>query len=126
MHSAESHARPHPRNLQDVVKRRSELLMIVELPKTPPPVVGEKGLPPILEAEVPLSLILANLAIDLSIGRFLLVRVFFNQGCSELRGDIWGRGQQALSSRLWKMLIPARYRSTVHHASVGGRISRAA
>ena len=59
--------------------------MVGELPQTPPPVVGETCLPPILEAEVPLSLILADLAVDLPIGRFLLVRVFLNQGRSKLR-----------------------------------------
>src|SRR5258706_3418579 len=63
--------------------------MVGELPQTPLPVVGKTSLPPILEAEVPLSLILADLAIDLSIGWFLLVRIFFNQGRPELRVRVW-------------------------------------
>jgi hypothetical protein len=52
--------------------------MVAELSKAPPPVVGETGLPPLLEADIALSLVLPDLAIDLAIGRFLLVRVFFN------------------------------------------------
>ena len=39
--------------------------MIIELPKSPPLVVGEESLPPILEAEITLALILADLTIDL-------------------------------------------------------------
>ena len=51
----------------------SELLVIVELPKAPPPLVGEESLPPTLEAEITLVLTLADLSIDFSMGRFLFV-----------------------------------------------------
>ena len=57
--------------------------MKVKLSKAPPPVFGETRLPPILEAEVALALILTDLAIYFPIGRFLLVRVLFHQDCSE-------------------------------------------
>lgn len=59
--------------------------MVAELSKTPPPVVGEKGLPPLLKADIALSLIVPDLAIYLTIGWFLLVRIFFKQSRSELR-----------------------------------------
>jgi len=39
----------------------------------------KRGLPSILEATVLLSVILADFAVDLSVGGFPLVRVFFNQ-----------------------------------------------
>jgi hypothetical protein len=58
--------------------------MVAELSKAPPPVVGEKSLPPLLKADIALSLILSDLAIYLAVRRFLLVRIFFNQGRSEL------------------------------------------
>jgi hypothetical protein len=58
--------------------------MVAELSKSPPPAVVATSLPPLLEAEIALSLILPDLAIYLAIGRFLLVRTFFNQGRSEL------------------------------------------
>jgi hypothetical protein len=41
-------------------------------------VVREASLPPLLEADIALSLILPDLTIDLAIGRFLLVRIFIN------------------------------------------------
>lgn len=66
--------------------------MVEELSNALPPMVGETGLLPLLEVDIALSLILPDFAIDLSIGRFLLVRVFFNQCRSELRVGIWGRG----------------------------------
>jgi hypothetical protein len=66
--------------------------MVAELSKAPSPVVGETSLPPPLEADIALSLILPDLAIDFSIGWFLLVRIFFNEGRSKLRVSIWGRG----------------------------------
>jgi hypothetical protein len=59
--------------------------MVVELSKTPPTVVGKTSLPPILEAEIAVLLILTDFAIDLSIGRLILIRIFFNQGRPELR-----------------------------------------
>jgi hypothetical protein len=52
--------------------------MVAELSKAPPPVVGETSLPPLLEADIALSLILPDLAIDLAIGWFLLARIFLN------------------------------------------------
>jgi hypothetical protein len=47
--------------------------MIVELLKCPPLMVGEESLPSILKAKITLALILADLTIDFSIARFLLV-----------------------------------------------------
>jgi hypothetical protein len=52
--------------------------MVTELSKAPPPVVGEASLPPLLEADIALSLILPDLAVNLAIGRFLFVRIFLN------------------------------------------------
>lgn len=52
--------------------------MVAELSKALPPMVGEVSLLPPLGADIALPLILPDLAIDLAIGRFLLVRVFFN------------------------------------------------
>jgi hypothetical protein len=62
--------------------------MVAELSKAPPPVVGETGFPPLLKADIALSLILPDLAIDFSIGWFLLVLIFFNKGRSELRVSV--------------------------------------
>jgi hypothetical protein len=46
--------------------------MVDELLKIPLPMVGKLSLPPILQAEVPLSLILTDFVVDFSIGQFLL------------------------------------------------------
>jgi len=58
--------------------------MVIELPKTPPPMIGKTSLPPIFKAEVTLSLIMTDFAVDLSVRQLLLVRVFFNQSRPEL------------------------------------------
>jgi len=100
--------------------------MIVELPKTPPAVVREKSLPPVLEAEIALSHILTDFAVDLSIRWFILVRILFDQGRPQLRVGVYKERLASLVFASWKRRIPARYRSTVHHASVGGRVSRPA
>jgi hypothetical protein len=52
--------------------------MAAKLSKAPLPVVGEASLSPPLKVDIALPLILLDLAIYLAIGRFLLVRVFFN------------------------------------------------
>lgn len=66
--------------------------MVTELSKAPPPMVGETSLPPLLKADIALSLILPDFAIYLAIGRFLLVRIFFNQGPSEFLVRVWEKG----------------------------------
>jgi hypothetical protein len=38
--------------------------------------IRESGLPPLLEEDVALSIILSDLAVDLAIARFGLIRVF--------------------------------------------------
>jgi hypothetical protein len=70
--------------------------MIAELSEAPPPMVGETSLPPPLEADIALVLILPDLAIDLAIGRLLFVRIFFNQDPSELLVRVWGKGLASL------------------------------
>jgi hypothetical protein len=52
--------------------------MVEKLPQTSATMVGETSLPPLLKADIALSLTLPDLAINLSIGWFLLVGVFFN------------------------------------------------
>jgi hypothetical protein len=41
--------------------------MVEELLQATPPMVGETSLPPLLKADITLSLVLPNLAIDLAI-----------------------------------------------------------
>lgn len=85
MQRANSHPVPQPRYNQQVVECRGKIVMVLKPAKTSPAVVGKSSLPPILKAEIALLLILTDFAVDLSIRRFLLVRILFYQNRPELR-----------------------------------------
>jgi hypothetical protein len=62
-----------------------------DLLKTPLPMVRQARLPSVLEVNVPLSIILTDLAVNFSVGGVLLVRVFFDKGSLKLVAAVYRR-----------------------------------
>jgi hypothetical protein len=58
---------------------------------TPLPMVRQARLPSVLEVNVPLSIILTDLAVNFSVGGVLLVRVFFDKGSLKLVAAVYRR-----------------------------------
>ena len=83
-----------------------------------PPVRRESSPSSILEAQVPLKVILANLAIDFAFFKLLLVEVLLDETCFQLLVDVY---QTLCVSRFVfderRSTLSVRYRSTVHHLS---------
>lgn len=77
-----------------------------------------------IEAVVTLKVILAYFAVHLAIRRLLLVGILLDETCFQVGVEIW---EGLVSLSLVKALIlPDKYRSTVHHVSQGDRNSRPA
>jgi hypothetical protein len=78
VYGTDSHPTPEPGNLQQTVEGGGQLTvsMLEKLLQIPPTMIRKSDLPPLLEEDVALSSILSDLAVDLAIARFGLVRVF--------------------------------------------------
>ena len=66
---ADPHPAPEPRNLQEPVESGGQLIVSEELLEAPVPMPAQSTPPLPFKAQIPLEMILTNLAVDLAVAR---------------------------------------------------------
>lgn len=124
MQRANLHPTPQAGNIQQYIERSGQLPTMEKPLQILPPVRRESSPPSVLEAQIPLKMVLTNPAVDFAISRLLLVGVLLDETCFQLLVSVWPKPMSVDSYRIEDdSVIPARYRSTVHHLSLVGRNS---
>ena len=124
MQGADLHFNPQAGNVQQHIERSGQLPTTTKSLQILPPVQCESSPPPVLEAQIPLKVVLPDLAVGFALSRLLLIGVLLDEACFQLLVGVW---QQAMSvdphQTEHDSVIPGRYISTVHHFSLAGRNS---
>ena len=81
MQRADVHPGPQGRNIQEHVKRSGQLPTMEKPFQILPPVSGESGPSLGFEAQIPLKMVLANIAVDFAMFKLLFVGVLLDEAC---------------------------------------------
>ena len=120
MQGADLHSTPKAGNVQQYIERSGQLLTTKKSLQILPPVRRESSPPSVLEAQIPLKVVLPDLAVAFALSKLLLVGVL-DEACFQLLVGVWQKPMSVDSHPTeHDSVIPVRYRSTVHHLSLAG------
>jgi len=88
MQRANLHPTPQAGNIQQHIKRSGQLPTMEKPLQILLPVRRESSPPSVLEAQIPLKVVLTNPAVDFAISRLLLVGVLLDEACFQLLVDV--------------------------------------
>lgn len=88
MQRANLHPTPQAVNIQQHIKRSGQLPTMEKPLQILLPVRRESSPPSVFEAQIPLKVVLTNLAVDFAISRLLLVGVLLDEACFQLLVDV--------------------------------------
>ncbi len=119
MQGADLHSTQPAGNVQQHIERSGQLPTTKKSLQILPSVRRESSPPSVLEAQIPLKVVLPDLAVDFTLSRFLLVRVLLDKACFQLRVGVWQKTMSVDSHPTeHDSVVPDRYRSTVHRLSL--------
>ncbi len=88
---ADPHPAPEPRNLQEPVESGGQLIVSEELLEAPVPMPAQSTPPLPFKAQIPLEMILTNLAVDLAVARLFFVGIFLGQIYSQAGMEVYSK-----------------------------------
>ncbi len=80
---------PKPRNLQERVESGGQLVVSEELLKAPIPMPAQSTPPSPFQAQIPLEMVLTNLAIDLAVARLFFAGISLGQIYSQAGMEVY-------------------------------------
>ena len=118
---------PHPvperRNLQERVESGGQLIVSEELLEAPVPMPALSTPLSPFKAQIPLEVVLTDLAVDLAVTRLFFAGIFLGQIYSQAGMKIYSKySSEKLQYRL-TTVISAKYKSTAHHPNLNSFVA---